>query len=119
MVQNEFKDHESIQDVIQNRFRGNLEFYKKMIELFFDTLQGYLERIGEGLATKNSEKVKYAAHSIKGSAANLGALTLHSLSEKLEYQSDNMNGSSDLTILFEQLKTELNKFKEYSATFNQ
>lgn len=119
MKQHEYKDHEIIQDVIQSRFRGNVEFYTKMIELFFDTLNGYLDQIEEGFAHTDSEKVKSAAHSIKGSAANLGASSLQSISQKLEHQSDNLNGSGEALDLFEQLKAELNSLKEYSVTYLQ
>ncbi|MFZ5515421.1 MAG: Hpt domain-containing protein [Candidatus Zhuqueibacterota bacterium] len=116
MLPDQYKNHASIQDVIHNRFRGNFEFYLKMITLFFDTLHEYLKNIEDGIASDEHEKVKFAAHSIKGSAANLGVSSLQAISERLEHRATDLSSSGTLFDLFRELKAELQEFRDYSAT---
>jgi len=116
MLSDQYKNHASIQDVIHNRFRGNFEFYLKMITLFFDTLSGYLKNIEDGIAADDHERVKFAAHSIKGSAANLGVSSLQKISERLEHRAAGLFDSETLSDLFHELNVELQEFREYSMT---
>lgn len=56
----------------------------KVIELYLDQAPQLIEQIGEALADKNLDQLAAAAHTLKSSSANVGALLLASQCEMLE-----------------------------------
>jgi HPt (histidine-containing phosphotransfer) domain-containing protein len=59
-------------------------FLAELIGLFVDDLPRRLEAIANGIAQADSAAIVAAAHSLKGSAANLGARPLAALCQQLE-----------------------------------
>lgn len=59
--------------------------FSVLIETYLTDAKLRLNLIKNGIATQDYEAVRLAAHSLKGASANLGALILAQLCEKLEH----------------------------------
>jgi HPt (histidine-containing phosphotransfer) domain-containing protein len=66
---------------------GNDEFLREIVGIFLDDTPRRITELEESLAAKDTAKFTRAAHSIKGSSANLGAMALRALAENLEHES--------------------------------
>ena len=60
------------------------DFLGEIIGIFLNDMPARLSELESGLAATDTAKLLRAAHSIKGSAANVGALRLQSAAERLE-----------------------------------
>jgi len=88
----------------------NDEFLREIATIF---LEGTPERIAEledCLPAQDIERFTRAAHSIKGSSANLGALALRAAAEKLE-QHALTNGMRDVGGMIDEIKTTFDQAK--------
>lgn len=65
----------------------NDEFLREIAGIFFEDTPQRLTELDESLGAGDVSKFTRAAHSIKGSSANLGALALRAAAEKLEHHS--------------------------------
>jgi HPt (histidine-containing phosphotransfer) domain-containing protein len=65
----------------------NDEFLREIAGIFLEDTPQRIAELSQGLAAGDAQKFTRAAHSIKGSAANLGAAALRAVAEKLEHQS--------------------------------
>jgi HPt (histidine-containing phosphotransfer) domain-containing protein len=61
-------------------------FLKELVDLFIQDVPGRIAEIEQALATKNSELLTRAAHTIKGSCSNFGATSLRETSHTMELQ---------------------------------
>lgn len=91
-------------------------FLKEIIGIFLEDTPERIAELKQCLAAYDQPKFTRAAHSIKGSASNLGASRVRSVAEKLEHQSRN-SGLDNLDPLIAELesefataKTELEKY---------
>jgi HPt (histidine-containing phosphotransfer) domain-containing protein len=80
-------------------------FLKDIIGIFLEDTPQRIAELKECLASYDQPKFTRAAHSIKGSASNLGARQLRSVAEQLEHQSRN-SGLSGLDGLLSKLESE-------------
>ncbi len=93
----------------------NDEFLREIAGIFLEDTPQRIAELRQSLTAGDVAKFTRAAHSIKGSSANLGAMTLRSAAEKLEHHSrkDGLTGVSDLvtevTSEFTRAETELRK----------
>jgi len=67
----------------------NDEFLRELTAIFLEDTPKRLAELDASLASGDNGAFTRAAHSIKGSASNLGAIQLRSAAEKLEYRSRN------------------------------
>ena len=65
----------------------NDEFLREIIGIFLEDTPLRIVELKESLAAGDAGKFTRAAHSIKGSSANLGAMVLRAVAETLEHQS--------------------------------
>jgi len=72
---------------------GGPELRRKMIDLFLEHAPGRVREIAEGLETDDLELAHRSAHSLRSSAANVGAELASHLSGKIEDELD--KGSRD------------------------
>jgi len=80
-------------------------FLAELVGLLIDDLPGRLDAIANGIARADAPGTSAAAHSLKGSAANLGAKPLASLCQRLE--AAGKAGSLDAAeVLLEAIRTE-------------
>jgi HPt (histidine-containing phosphotransfer) domain-containing protein len=71
--------------------------------------------LNESIAAGDAARFTRAAHSIKGSSANLGAVALRGMAEKLEHHT-RLSGLNDVAALIEQVKTEFRHAHDALAT---
>jgi len=65
----------------------NDEFLREIIGIFLDDTPQRIAELDQSLAAGDAEKFTRAAHSIKGSSSNVGAMALRAVAESLEHQS--------------------------------
>src|SRR5206468_1597984 len=87
---------------------GNDEFLREIIGIFLDDTPRRIGELDESLAAKDGAKFTRAAHSIKGSSANLGAMALRAIAETLEHES-RKTGLAGLAPAVVALKSEFEK----------
>jgi HPt (histidine-containing phosphotransfer) domain-containing protein len=86
-------DPESIESLRALGADGDDSFLKEIIGIFIDDTPVRLKEMRDAFAANDQATFSRAAHSIKGSSSNLGALRLRALAEMLERSSK----TSDLT----------------------
>lgn len=77
-------DSESIDSLRALGAEGDDSFLKEIILIFIDDTPVRLREMRDAFAAGDQPTFSRAAHSIKGSASNLGALRLRALAEQLE-----------------------------------
>lgn len=80
-------DPQSIDNLRSLNPGDNDEFLREIVEIFIEDTPLRMADLEAGLAAGDTAKFTRAAHSIKGSSANLGAVALGAVAEKLEHQS--------------------------------
>lgn len=101
-------DHDAVMDAQLARLDklGGPAFVRKMVRLFLDIVPQRLASIEQGLRTGDLPAVEQAAHALKSSAGNLGAVVAQELCEQMEGLAG--AGKSDsLPALLEQLRQSL------------
>lgn len=83
----------------------NDEFLREITGIFLEDTPQRIVELDQSLVAGDVGKFTRAAHSIKGSSANLGATALRAVAEKLEHESRTV-GLANLTSLITQLKAE-------------
>lgn len=83
----------------------NDEFLREIAGIFLEDTPQRIAELDQSLAAGDAAKFTRAAHSIKGSSANLGAMALRSVAEKLEHQA-RTGGLTDVAALVSEIKAE-------------
>jgi HPt (histidine-containing phosphotransfer) domain-containing protein len=76
-----------IQELLDLGDGGDPELLIDLIEMFLEDSPQKMAAIGEGLETGDWEMVERAAHSLKGSSGNLGAIRLQAYAELFQLAS--------------------------------
>lgn len=63
---------------------GDPELILDLIQMFLDDGPSKVQAVVEGVQSGNFDRAERAAHSLKGSSGNLGALVLSEICEKLQ-----------------------------------
>jgi HPt (histidine-containing phosphotransfer) domain-containing protein len=66
-----------------NRFSGQPDLIRTLIQMYLDIAPKMIEKIDVGVAGGDKEQVAFAAHSLKGSSAELGAEQMAELSQQI------------------------------------
>jgi HPt (histidine-containing phosphotransfer) domain-containing protein len=98
-------DPQTIENLRSLNPGDNDEFLREIAGIFFEDTPQRIAELDESLAAKDVIRFTRAAHSIKGSSANLGAVLLRAAAEKLEHQSRTA-GLAGVEPLLVQLKSE-------------
>jgi HPt (histidine-containing phosphotransfer) domain-containing protein len=83
----------------------NDEFLREIAGIFLEDTPQRIVELDQSAVAGDTARFTRAAHSIKGSSANLGASSLRAVAEKLEHQARNQ-GLADVAGLVEQVKAE-------------
>ena len=83
-------------------------FLREIAGIFFEDTPLRIAEMEESLQAGDVTKFTRAAHSIKGSSSNLGAMTLRAAAEKLEHQARS-NGLGNVAPLLADVKTEFGR----------
>jgi HPt (histidine-containing phosphotransfer) domain-containing protein len=86
----------------------NDEFLREIVGIFLEDTPQRIAELDESFAAGDVARFTRAAHSIKGSASNLGATALRTLAEELELDS-RRHGLANTGDLVARLKTEFER----------
>jgi HPt (histidine-containing phosphotransfer) domain-containing protein len=81
------------------------EFLREIVGIFLEDTPKRIAELEESLAGNDTLRFTRAAHSVKGSSSNLGALALRAVAERLELQSK-QTGLAGVEPIFAELKSE-------------
>ncbi len=84
------------------------EFLREIAGIFLEDTPQRIAELTQSLAAGDTAKFTRAAHSIKGSSANLGAMILRATAERLEHQS-RKDGLGNVAPLVETVKAEFTR----------
>jgi len=87
---------------------GDEELIKEVAPIFLKDNRERLDKLSEAVKSKDGKGIKFYAHSIKGTARNVGAVHLSDIAKRLE----DIGRESDLEsadLVYEELKTEYEK----------
>ncbi|MDS4068650.1 MAG: PAS domain S-box protein [Candidatus Competibacter sp.] len=87
--------------------RGKLPLYRRLLVLFVDHHGDELERLRERLRAGNLAEVQFLAHTLKGSAGNLGATRVQAAAETLHAAIRRDAGRDDIDLCLQTLEAEL------------
>jgi histidine phosphotransfer protein HptB len=79
-------DPEALENLRALNPGDNDEFLREIAGIFLEDTPQRIAELDQSLAAGDVPKFTRAAHSIKGSSSNLGAMTLRAAAEKLEHQ---------------------------------
>jgi HPt (histidine-containing phosphotransfer) domain-containing protein len=88
----------------------NDEFLREIAGIFLEDTPQRITELEDSLAAGDAPKFTRAAHSIKGSSSNLGAMSLRAAAEKLEHHSQK-SGLNDVAPMIDAVKTEFSRAK--------
>ena len=101
-------DPQSIENLRALNPDDNDEFLREIAGIFFEDTPQRIAELSESLSAGDLTKFTRAAHSIKGSSSNLGAIALRAAAEKLEHQA-RVQGLSDVGPLVNEVKTQFDR----------
>lgn len=79
-------DMDAIENLRSLNPGDNDEFLRELVGIYLEDTPQRVAELEQSLATNDGGKFIRAAHSIKGSSANLGAASLRRVAERLEQQ---------------------------------
>ena len=98
-------DLETIENLRSLNPGDNDEFLREIAAIFSEDTPLRIAELDQSLASGDPPRFTRAAHSIKGSSSNLGAMALRATAEKLEHLS-RTQGLGNTAALLAQIKTE-------------
>ena len=101
-------DPESIENLRALNPGDEDEFLREIAGIFFEDTPQRLAELDQSLAAGDLSKFTRAAHSIKGSSSNLGAMALRAAAEKLEHQARS-SGLAEVGPLVNDVKAEFDR----------
>jgi len=107
-------DPQSIENLRALNPGDNDEFLREIAGIFIEDTPLRIAELDQSLAAGDVIKFTRAAHSIKGSSSNLGAMALRAAAEKLEHQARG-EGLTEVSGLVSEVKSE---FERAQAALN-
>ncbi|ACB77134.1 Hpt domain-containing protein [Opitutus terrae] len=104
-------DQQSIQNLRELNPGDNDEFLREIVGIYLEDTPLRLTELEQSLAAGEVPKFTRAAHSIKGSSANVGAMLVRGVAETLEHQSAK-EGLDHVAPLLANLKAEFARARE-------
>lgn len=80
-------DPQSLENLRALNPDDNDEFLREIVTIYLEDTPQRIAELEQSLAAGDTPKFTRAAHSIKGSSSNLGAMIVRGVAEKLEHQS--------------------------------
>lgn len=96
-------DPEAIENLRSLNPDDSDEFLREIVGIFLDDTPQRIAELDECLASGDTKRFTRAAHSIKGSSANVGANALRAVAEQLEHKS-HAEGLGDVTALIAEVQ---------------
>lgn len=108
MSENSVIDPQSIESLRALNPDDNDEFLREIAGIFFEDTPQRIAELDQSLASGDVSRFTRAAHSIKGSSSNLGAMALRAAAEKLE-QHTRGQGLVDVASLLADVKLQFGR----------
>jgi HPt (histidine-containing phosphotransfer) domain-containing protein len=108
-------DPQAIENLRSLNPDDNDEFLREIADIFMEDTPLRIAELEQSLAAADLPKFTRAAHSIKGSSANLGAMALRAVAERLEHhaRTNGMNAAApfvaEIAAEFARAQAELTK----------
>jgi CheY-like chemotaxis protein/HPt (histidine-containing phosphotransfer) domain-containing protein len=83
----------------------------EMVETFIHTTQQLIHNLQQALETGDYKKMHFAAHSLKGSSGNMGAVSLSTLSRRLDQLVSNQAAAQQIQQLLNDVSSEFKALK--------
>jgi PAS domain S-box-containing protein len=93
---------------------GNEEFKTELIETFIDSTSKGLEQLEAAIASNDYRKISQIAHFIKGSASNLGMISIAAIAQDLELIGHNQKEANMKEIL-ESMQSLLTQIQHFTS----
>lgn len=91
---------------------GDESLYREILKIFLEDAPGQIDRIRKALAAEDSRMVECEAHALKGSAANIGALSFSRAALELENAAEE-NRLENAAPMVDLLCTEYERLKSF------
>lgn len=108
MADNAVIDPQSIESLRALNPGDNDEFLREIAGIFFEDTPLRIAELEQSLTAGDVVKFTRAAHSIKGSSSNVGAMALRAAAEKLEHEA-RVQGLGGVSILLRDVKSEFGR----------
>lgn len=99
------------------RMGGNLKLYKELFRCFASEIPAHVVVLRAAADSEDGEKVRQAAHKIKGAAVALGADTLRDKLQEIELKGKNRNFDG-LAVLVADVELEFEQLASYGQLLN-
>jgi len=83
-------------DRIQETSGGDTDFERELIEMYLEDAGEHLENIVTRVRNKEYQAIRQSAHTLKGSSANIGALSLEKVAYEIEQAA--VNGDQKMLV---------------------
>ncbi|HYD83286.1 MAG TPA: Hpt domain-containing protein, partial [Opitutus sp.] len=97
-------DLQSIENLRSLNPDDNDEFLREIVTIYLEDTPQRIAELEQALGVADVAKFTRAAHSVKGSSSNVGAMVVRNVAEQLEHQSK--QGLDDVASLLASLKIE-------------
>lgn len=97
-------DPQTIENLRQLNPGDNDEFLREIVGIYFEDTPRRIAELEQSLATGDQPKFTRAAHSVKGSSANVGAMAVRAVAEQIEHKSK--QGLGDAGAMIPALRSE-------------
>lgn len=101
-------DPQSIENLRALNPDDNDEFLREIAGIFLEDTPQRIAELTDSLQAGDAAKFTRAAHSIKGSSANLGALALRAAAEKLEHHA-RTHGLTEVNAMLAEVRAEFDR----------
>ncbi len=98
-------DSQAIENLRSLNPGDNDEFLREIVQIFLTDTPQRITELEQSLTAGDEPRFARAAHSVKGSSANLGAMALRAVAEKLEQQS-RQEGLAGVSLMVSELKNQ-------------
>lgn len=103
-------DPQTVENLRQLNPGDNDEFLREIVGIYLEDTPCRIAELEQSLAAGDQPKFTRAAHSVKGSSANVGAMAVRAIAEQLEHKSAR-EGLGGVSPLIDTLKGELDRAK--------
>jgi len=93
-----------------DRLDGTDELVDRFVSLFLESVSGHLAELGAALVRSDLDEVYFRAHTVGGTAANVGAEQIHAVATRIEALAKNRT-LEGVAVLYGQLREAFDAFK--------
>ena len=102
--------------VLLHRLDNDIDLIEELLSIFYNDLPAYIQKLKQALSRKDYKNAKQLAHTIKGSAVNIEALTIKNTADNIENKIENLN-VEHANELINELEDEYEKFKIVTSSY--